>query len=141
MIQESRIIDLTKRLISIPSVTGHEQPLSNWIYDLFQSLGLQGVQRLPVEEAGETVVGWIEGSTEGTADSPTLLFTFHLDTFDVFDGWQTDPFTSVQVGDRLYGLGAHDMKGGAACVLAAIEALVQSGADARRSADGRRYDG
>ena len=124
MIQQARIVELTKTLVAIPSITGHEQALSDWIYNFFTSLGLQGVQRLPVDEAGDTVVGWIEGSR---ADGPTLLFTFHMDTFAVFDGWQTDPFTPTQVGDRLYGLGTHDMKGGAACVLAAVEALVQSG--------------
>lgn len=128
MIQQARIVELVKTLVAIPSVTGHEQALSDWIYSFFTSLGLQGVQRLPVDEAGDTVVGWIEGSPNGDDDDgPTLLFTFHMDTFAVFDGWQTDPFTPLQVGDRLYGLGAHDMKGGAACVLAAVEALVQSG--------------
>jgi len=127
MIQQSRIVELIETLVAIPSVTGHEQALSDWIYDFFTSLGLQGVQRLAVDEAGDTVVGWLGGSGEGRTDVPTLLFTFHLDTFDVFDGWQTDPFTPVHVGDRLYGLGTHDMKGGAACVLAAVESLVQSG--------------
>ena len=126
MIQQARIVELTKTLVAIPSVTGHEHALSDWIYDFFTSLGLQGVQRLPVDEAGDTVIGWIEGRR---ADGPTLLFTFHIDTFAVFDGWQTDPFTPTQIGDRLYGLGTHDMKGGAACVLAAVEALVQSGAN------------
>jgi acetylornithine deacetylase/succinyl-diaminopimelate desuccinylase-like protein len=127
MIPQSRIVELVKTLVAIPSVTGHEQALSDWIFDFFTSLGLQGVQRLPVDEAGDTVVGWIEGSGEGKTDAPTLLYTFHLDTFDVFDGWKTDPFEAVHVGDRLYGLGTHDMKGGAACVLAAVEALVKSG--------------
>lgn len=126
MIQQSRIVELVKTLVAIPSVTGHEQPLSDWVYDFFASLGLQGLQRLPVDEAGDTVVGWIEGGGKSQTDMPTLLYAFHLDTFDVFDGWQTDPFTAVQMGDRLYGLGTHDMKGGAACVLAAVEALAQS---------------
>ena len=128
MIQQARIVELTKTLVSIPSITGHERALSDWIYHFFTSLGLQGVQRLPVNEAADTVVGWIEGSrADGNTAGPTLLFTFHMDTFAVFDGWQTDPFTPTQVGDRLHGLGTHDMKGGAACVLAAVEALVQSG--------------
>jgi acetylornithine deacetylase/succinyl-diaminopimelate desuccinylase-like protein len=56
-----------------------------------------------------------------------MMLNFHLDTFDVFDGWQTDPFRPHQVENRLHGLGAHDMKGGGACVLGAVEALLQSG--------------
>lgn len=42
-------------------------------------------------------------------------------------GWETDPFRPVIRDGRVYGLGAHDMKGGAACVLAATEALMASG--------------
>lgn len=122
LITQSRLVDLVETLVSIPSVTGNEQPLSDWIAEFFNALGLQGVQQLPVEGAGDSVVGWFDGPDDG----PALLFNFHLDTFDVFNGWQTDPFTPVRNGNRLYGLGAHDMKGGAACVLAAVEALVKS---------------
>jgi len=35
----------------------------------------------------------------------------------------------VERDGRIYGLGAHDMKGGAACALAAIEAIFESGAE------------
>jgi succinyl-diaminopimelate desuccinylase len=86
-------------------------------------LGLDGVQRLAVPEAGDSVIGWLEGDPDG----PAMMLNFHLDTFDVFAGWETDPFQPLMENGRLYGLGAHDMKGGAACVLAAVEALVQSG--------------
>jgi acetylornithine deacetylase/succinyl-diaminopimelate desuccinylase-like protein len=55
------------------------------------------------------------------------MLNFHLDTFPVCDGWIQDPFTPWLEDGRLYGLGAHDMKGGGACVLAAVEAIVQSG--------------
>jgi len=120
LITEERLVELTKTLISIPSVTGQEQQLSDWYFNYLQSLGLSGVQRLPVEEAGDTIVGWIEGSGEGS----DFLFNPHIDTFDVADGWETDPFEGVVEGNRLYGLGSHDMKGGVACALVAVEALV-----------------
>lgn len=68
-----------------------------------------------------------------------MLLVFHLDTFPAFDNWQTDPFKPTLVdhadGARLYGLGTHDMKGGAACLLAAVEALVQN----RSELGGRVY--
>ncbi len=123
LVNQERLIDLVKTLVSIPSVTNNEKVLSDWMFDHFKRIGLQDVARLPVAESGDTVVGWINGQTDG----PTVMLNFHMDTFDVFDGWHTDPFTPHLENGRLYGLGSHDMKGGAACVLAAVEALLQSG--------------
>lgn len=125
LITEARLVELTQTLVSVPSVTGREHVLADWVYDHFRTIGLSGVQRLPVEEVADTIVGWIEGP----ADGPAMMLNFHLDTFDVFEGWQTDPFTPHLENGRLYGLGSHDMKGGAACVLAAVEALLQAGVE------------
>lgn len=122
LINQARLIELTKKLVSIPSITNQEHDLSDWTYEYFQSLGLSGVERLPVAESGDTIVGWIEGQTDG----PAMMLNFHLDTFDVFLGWETDPFTPHQEKGRIYGLGSHDMKGGGACILGAVEALLQS---------------
>ena len=107
LIDEARLLELTETLVSIPSVTNNEHEISNWIYDHFRSMGLEGVVRLPVEESGDTVAGWLEGPSDG----PTLMFNFHMDTFDAFEGWETEPFKPTRKGDRLYGVGTHDMKG------------------------------
>jgi acetylornithine deacetylase/succinyl-diaminopimelate desuccinylase-like protein len=123
LIRENRLVELTKTLVSIPSVTGQEHQLADWMVEHFKAIGLSKVQRLPVEAAADTIVGWVDGPASG----PTLMLNFHLDTFDVFEGWQTDPFTPHLENGRLYGLGAHDMKGGGACILGAVEALLHSG--------------
>ena len=125
LIRKERLLDLTQQLVAIPSVTNHEQAIADWMADHFRRLGLSGVRRLPVAESGDSVVGYIDGP----ADKPAMLLNFHMDTFGVFDGWETDPFTPTLRGNRLYGLGSHDMKGGAACVLGAVEALLQAGAE------------
>lgn len=123
LIKKDRLIHLTKTLVEIPSVTGHEQTLADWVFDYLTSLGMDDVNRLPVEDAGDTIVACLEGSQDG----PGMLLLFHLDTFDVCDGWHTDPFKAVLDGNRLFGLGIHDMKAGGACILSALEAIVQSG--------------
>ncbi|MCP4543910.1 MAG: M20 family metallopeptidase [Chloroflexi bacterium] len=122
-VELTRIVDLLETLVSIPSVTGQEHKIADWTYEHLKAIGLTGVQRLPVQEAGDTIVGWIDGPSSG----PTMMLNFHLDTFPVCDGWDTDPFTSHLQDGRLYGLGAHDMKGGGACVLAAVEVLARAG--------------
>lgn len=52
---------------------------------------------------------------------PKVLFNVHLDTVPVSDGWQHDPFTLTEVGERLYGRGVCDIKGAAACLMALAE--------------------
>jgi succinyl-diaminopimelate desuccinylase len=122
-LESARLVELVQSLVAIPSVTNHEQELADWVYDHLRSIGLTAVRRLRVEDSGDTIVGEIWGSRS----SPGLLLNFHLDTFPVCEGWHSDPFTPHLEGTRLYGLGAHDMKGGASCVLAAVEAILASG--------------
>jgi succinyl-diaminopimelate desuccinylase len=122
LVKQDRLLHLTQTLVEIPSVTGQEQSLADWLCDYLNSLGLDEVRRLPVEDAGDTIVSWLEGPEEG----PAMMLLFHLDTFDVCDGWDTDPFKTVLEGNKLFGLGIHDMKGGGACILGALEAIVKA---------------
>ena len=127
LLKRERLTELTETLVGINSITSNEKEISDWVYNYLVDLGLTDVQKLHVEEAGDTIAGWIEGSNEG----PTLMLNFHLDTFDAFKDWKTDPLTPTKIGDRLYGLGSHDMKGGAACLLGAIEAIIESDVELR----------
>jgi len=124
-LKAARLVELAQTLVAIPSVTNEEHEIADWAYEHFKSMGLTAVHRVPVEDSGDSVIGWIDGPPQG----PVLMFNFHLDTFPVCDGWNTDPFTPHLKDGRLYGLGAHDMKGGGACVLAAVEALIASGVE------------
>lgn len=65
----------------------------------------------------------------GSADGPTVLLNGHLDTVGATG--MTDPFTPRVEGDRLYGRGAADMKGGVAALVASAEHLVATGAPVR----------
>jgi len=123
MITTEKVVALTRTLVEIPSETGKEKEIGDWLVKYFQGLGLTNITKLPVDEAGDTIVAVLEEK----ADGPTMMLNFHIDTFDAFEGWDTEPFKVVETEDRLIGLGAHDMKGGAACALAALEAIVKSG--------------
>ena len=112
----TRLVELANTLVSIPSVTNNEGAMSDFTAEFLAGCGYR-VTRLPVAESGDTIVAEI-GQGERS-----FMLNYHLDTFDVFAGWQTDPFTPTIVGNRMYGLGSHDMKGGAACVLAIAEQI------------------
>jgi len=53
--------------------------------------------------------------------TPKTLLNVHIDTVPVVDGWTYDPFTVSREGRKLIGLGTSDIKGAAACILAALE--------------------
>lgn len=66
-------------------------------------------------------------AVRGDADVHTgTLFNCHLDTVMVNPNWTRDPFTLAVEGDgddaKAFGLGACDIKGAAACLLAVAEA-------------------
>jgi acetylornithine deacetylase len=68
------------------------------------------------------VVAWPD---EGR-DSKFAMFS-HIDTHIVADGWDTDPYEAKIVGNRMYGLGTSDDKGGVAAMLVAAAALADLG--------------
>ena len=54
--------------------------------------------------------------------SPKLLFNVHLDTVPAAPGWSRNPHELLVTEDRAIGLGACDIKGAAAALLAAANA-------------------
>lgn len=54
--------------------------------------------------------------------TPRVLFNNHLDTVPVAEGWSGEPFQLRFADDQAVGLGACDVKGAAACWLAAARA-------------------
>jgi succinyl-diaminopimelate desuccinylase len=65
------------------------------------------------------------GRWSGRGPGPTVHFNSHIDVVDPGIGWQYDPFAAEVVGDRIYGRGACDMKGGLAASVIAVEALIE----------------
>jgi acetylornithine deacetylase len=82
---------------------------------------LAGVLRpgldVEVSDLGEGCV-----SVYARRGDPRVLFNVHIDTVPAAPGWQGDPFALRVEGGRAYGLGACDVKGAAAALLAAVEA-------------------
>lgn len=124
-ISTERTTQFTTELVSIPSVTGNESAIGDYLDDTFRSIGLSDVRRIPVPDSGDTLIGRLIGAPDG----PTLMMNFHQDTFDAFGGWNTVPWEPQVRDGAIWGLGAHDMKGGGAAILAATEAIVKSGVD------------
>jgi acetylornithine deacetylase/succinyl-diaminopimelate desuccinylase-like protein len=102
-------IEFAKKYISIKSVTGEEYDLSKEIRNDFLSYGIKA----DIDEWGNVI------AVVGSGNSPFLVFNGHLDTVPPVSGWTKNPFDSIIDGDLLYGLGASDMKGSLAAMIAA----------------------
>lgn len=122
--RDEELIGLCRELIRRPSVSGEERAVAEFLRDTMVSLGYPQVE---IDRYG-SVLGRIPGRRPGK----TVLMDGHIDTVPVEDPglWTHDPFAGEVEGERLYGRGASDMKGGvAAMVLAAARFARDSGGD------------
>ncbi|MDP6627712.1 MAG: M20/M25/M40 family metallo-hydrolase [Methanopyri archaeon] len=106
------IEDLLARLVAVPSPYPEEGAIGDLLADLLQERGFT-VERQRVVDGRANVLG-------SKGSGPSLLFLGHMDTVAPEPGWE-DPYTLRRDDGRILGLGAHDMKGGIACLLSALE--------------------
>jgi succinyl-diaminopimelate desuccinylase len=122
------LVELTQRLVRIPSVFDPErglceQPAADLVADVMTSCGWTP-QRDVVAPGRPNVVTVVEG---GGGDGPTLMFEGHTDVVTEGDGWTVDPFGADVVDGRLWGRGSADMKGGLAAAILATDAVARRG--------------
>lgn len=102
------LADLLETLVNIPSVTGGEDEIGNLVHE--RLLGRATGELL---RSGRSVV-W----RGPRGNRPLVVLAGHLDTVPANDNQR-----ARREGDRLYGLGSTDMKGGDAVLLALVERL------------------
>ena len=56
----------------------------------------------------------------GDSDGPVICINGHMDTVNLCNGWSKDPYEGLVEGDKIYGLGALDMKSGCCASMLAI---------------------
>lgn len=129
-------IETLRELVSIDSIFPNENRLAIYLEKRLQESGFE-TERIEVCEGRFNVVG-----KRGEGEKPILLYG-HMDTVPVYGEWRSDPFTLREDGDRLYGLGAYDMKAGVAAILSACCAVDESvpikvafGVDEENDSDG-----
>jgi succinyl-diaminopimelate desuccinylase len=129
MINKSRLIKLTKKLLSIDSQNppGNEVAIADVVARDMKSLGLE-VKVVSYKKDRPNVIAVLRGSLpRKKAAAEALLLTPHTDTVPVGTGWKYDPFGKQVVHGRIYGRGASDDKGNLACSMEAVRSLVQDG--------------
>ncbi len=135
--------DELQAIVRIPSITGREEAVAA---DLAERLGAAGMAvettfpdpaairadpAWPGEETERAMLPVIIGKL-GRPGGRRVVLSGHIDVVPPGDPatWTADPWGGEIRDGSLYGRGACDMKGGVAAILAAVRALVASGAAA-----------
>ena len=126
-VDERRLASWALEAVGIPSFTGDELAMAEFVRQTLAELGLQ-VQFQNVEDGRANVLGAWEGRGGGSS----LMLNAHLDTsysgrepwLAGIPGFQPNGF---ERDGRLYGLGISNMKGALACFVEAVRALMESG--------------
>lgn len=91
-------LNLLKQLIAIPSKSGDEKFLADFLSKWITKKGFK-VNRLHNNLWMESIVA---------DDLPTILLNSHIDTVKEVAGWTKDPFIAHETEEFIYGLGSSD---------------------------------
>lgn len=102
---DTHSIDVLRTCVSVHSTYPNEASFGSYIADLLTNAGCTvSIQKVDGNRCNIL-------AEKGTGKTSVLLYA-HLDTVAVVNGWKTDPFQLTIRGDKAYGLGVWDMKGG-----------------------------
>src|ERR1700730_17632222 len=125
-------VAIARDLVSCRSVTPEDGGALGYLQGVPSRAGL-AVHRMTFAVPGTAPIENLYARI-GT-DKPNLVFAGHTDVVPPGDeaAWRHPPFAGDIAGDKLYGRGAVDMKGGIACfVAAALDYLAANGGKPKR---------
>ncbi len=117
-------LDLARKMIEIPSVTGDETELAKEVATFMEERGFDDVVLQEVRPGKFQTIGYVRG----TGDGLSMMLCGHLDIFPP-PADMIDPYRAVVDDNRIYGGGVADMKAGTAAAVMAADAVLQSGLD------------
>lgn len=142
----AELIGVARDLIGIPSENtppgGHEKKAQQYLKIFLDRAGIKNkfvdLDKVPglarhaafypgrnYHDRPNLIARW-----PGKGNGKSLLFSGHVDTMPVGSApWKHEPLGKEISGDKLYGRGAYDMKGGLAAMVMALKTLVASGVE------------
>lgn len=119
-ISRDAIVEVGKQLVSIPSVSGDEYEVMQFVKRWLDEHGISYI-----ETANDPNRPNIIATIGNPANGPLIAMNGHLDVVPVSDAssWKTDPFEGVlgDDGNTLFGRGAADMKTSVGVMLTMME--------------------
>jgi acetylornithine deacetylase/succinyl-diaminopimelate desuccinylase-like protein len=129
-ISDEGVLALEQAMIRIPSSSFKEHDLADYLADHMSDIGLV-VEMMDVVNHDEPGVKSRQpiGRLKGTGGGPSLMLNGHMDPGVEMSGWSVDPYGGLYDDDGwVWGMGAHDDKGGLAAAICGVEAIIKSGA-------------
>ncbi|WP_205687660.1 M20 family metallopeptidase [Clostridiisalibacter paucivorans] len=115
---------LLSQLVKIHSPYFKEEKVMDFAYNWLKSKGLPAEYHRYTEDKVTKFQGInVIGEVNGKEDGPTILLNGHLDTVGICEGWTKEPLNPTIEGDKMYGVGALDMKSGSAAIMLAVNAF------------------
>ncbi len=127
-ISDEQVLKLEQAAIRIPSTTFEEGALADHLANRMSDIGLD-VEMMEVThwaKPGKTTRQPI-ARLRGTGGGPSLMLNGHMDPGVEMSGWSVDPYGAKFEDGWVWGMGAHDDKGGVVAAICAVEAIVRSG--------------
>src|ERR1044071_6332787 len=116
------LIDLASDLIRIPSFKTEETAVARFLDRFLRERGY-AVDLQEIEPGRFQTIATLRGTGGGAS----LMLNGHTDINALTRRWRRDPWTPTLEGDRLYGHGVQNMKGGLASIIMTAEAVRRSG--------------
>lgn len=110
--------ELLAALVACPSPSGSEEAVQRLMADWLRRNGVSAEIRYTPEGLANLVA-----QVPGNGPGPHLLLLGHADTVEPVAGWTREPFGAEVEGDRLYGVGAMDMKAGLVAAMLTMREL------------------
>jgi acetylornithine deacetylase len=122
-VDSRELVELASDLIRIPSFKTEETAVARFLADFFR-------KRDYTVDVQEIEPGRLQtiATLRGTGGGASLMLNGHTDINALTRRWRRDPWTPSLEGDRLYGHGVQNMKGGLASIIMTAEAVRRSGA-------------
>ena len=128
--KKENLISLTQDLIKIPTVNPPGEFYSDCVEYLNKRFKSKGFNTQIIRATGtpgdtdkyprQNIVANISNG-----EGPCVHFNSHIDVVAVGSGWTQPPFEGKVVGDKIYGRGSCDMKGGLAASIIAVESYLE----------------
>lgn len=127
-ITDAQVLALEQAAIRTPSTTMDEGRIADLFANYMSGMGLD-VEMMDVThpaKPGKTSRQPI-GRLRGTGGGPSLMLNGHMDPGVEMSGWSVDPYGAKFEDGWVWGMGAHDDKGGVVAAICGVEAIVKAG--------------
>jgi acetylornithine deacetylase/succinyl-diaminopimelate desuccinylase-like protein len=122
------LLEIEQALIRIPSSTFKEHDIADYLAQRMAGIGME-ISMMDVvhpKDPSQTSRQPV-GILRGTGGGPSLMLNGHMDPGVEMPDWTVDPYGAKFEDGWVWGMGAHDDKGGIAAAFTGLHAVIKSG--------------